>query len=231
MASVTHINFVAFRGYCTATHPLQGHQRMIVYDFLHNRSLYDHLFGSKLKRLSWPIRQKITLRTTRKLVYLHYEAQPTIIHQDIKASNIFLDETFEPKLADFGLAKFNPKEMMHLSTKVTGTLHYVALQYALYGKLTQGSDKLLLLKDGWKTFLLIDWAWSLVRKGRAREVIEENMPEPELAEVMEQYVLLVVLSCHPYLQARPNMEQKVKLLETNVAVPSGVQIASPQTNC
>ncbi|THG14406.1 hypothetical protein TEA_014844 [Camellia sinensis var. sinensis] len=194
---------------------------MIVYDFLHNGSLYDHLFGSKLKRLSWPIRQKITLRTTRKLVYLHYEVQPTIIHQDIKASNILLDETFEPKLADFGLAKFNPKEMMHLSTKVTGTLHYVALD----GK------KSLLLKDGWKTCLLIDWAWSLVRKGRALEVIEENMPEPELAEVMEQYVLLVVLSCHPYLQARPNMEQKVKLLETNVAVPSGVQIASPQTNC
>ncbi|KAL7235022.1 hypothetical protein ACSBR1_018491 [Camellia fascicularis] len=246
VASVTHINRVTSRGYCTATDPLQGHQRMIVYDLMHNGSLYDHLFGSKLKRLSWPIRQKIALRTARGLACLHYESQPTIMHWDIKASNILLDEKFEPKLADFGLEKFNPKELTHLSTKVAGTLGYVAPEYALYGKLTQGSDvysfgvvlleilsgkKSVLLKDEWKTCLLTDWARSLVRKGRALEVIEENMPEPELPEVMEQYVLLAVLSCHPHLQARPNMEQIVKLLETNVAVPSGVQIASPQTNC
>ncbi|XP_059654471.1 probable LRR receptor-like serine/threonine-protein kinase RKF3 [Cornus florida] len=228
IASVKHINLVGLRGYCTATVPLEGHQRMIVCDLMHNGSLHDHLFGSEMKKLSWPIRQKIALGTARGLAYLHNGALPAIIHRDIKSSNILLDESFEPKVADFGLAKFNPMGMTHLSTRVAGTLGYVAPEYALYGKLTEGSDvysfgvvllellsgkkALLSISEG-KTTLLTDWAWSLVSRGRALDVIEENMPEMGLPRAMEQYVLVAVLCCHPELDVRPSMDQIVKLLD------------------
>ncbi|KAF5739502.1 putative BRASSINOSTEROID INSENSITIVE 1-associated receptor kinase 1 precursor [Tripterygium wilfordii] len=230
IASVRHVNLVALKGYCTATNPMEGHQRIIVCDLMHNGSLYDHLFetGQKKKKLSWPIRQKIALGTARGLCYLHYGVHPAIIHRDIKASNILLDETFEPKVADFGLAKFNNAAgMSHLSTRVAGTLGYVAPEYALYGKLTERSDVysfgvlLLELLSGKKAFenndgkpsLLADWAWSLVQQGKASDIIEKDMAELGISEVMEQYVYTATLCAHPILHARPTMDQIVNILE------------------
>ncbi|XP_077218654.1 receptor-like kinase in in flowers 3 [Tasmannia lanceolata] len=235
IASVRHVNLVALRGYCTATTKFEGHQRIIVCDLVHNGSLHDHLFGSMEEKLSWPIRQKIAIGTARGLVYLHYGAQPAIIHRDIKASNILLDESFEPKVADFGLAKFAPEGMTHLSTRVAGTLGYVAPEYALYGQLTEKSDvysfgvvllellsgkKALISSTDGKSWLVTDWAWSLVKKGRALDVIEDGMTEWGPVEVMEKYVLLAVLCSHPQLHARPTMDQIVKIMETDLPVPS-----------
>ncbi|CAK9310023.1 unnamed protein product [Citrullus colocynthis] len=236
ISSVRHVNLVALRGYCIATTPMEGHQRIIVCDLMKNGSLYDHLFGFSDKRLSWPIRQKIALGTARGLAYLHYGAQPAIIHRDIKASNILLDENFDPKVADFGLAKFTPEGMTHLSTRVAGTMGYVAPEYALYGQLTERSDVysfgvvLLELLSGRKAlgvrshdsqpFLVTDWAWSLVREQKAMDVIEEGMPELGSPEVVEKYVLIAVLCSHPQLYARPTMDQVVKMLETELSVPS-----------
>lgn len=235
IASVRHVNLVALRGYCTATTPLEGHQRIIVCDLVKNGSLHDHLFGSMEGRLSWPVRQQIALGTARGLAYLHYGAQPTIIHRDIKASNILLDEKFEAKVADFGLAKFAPEGMTHLSTRVAGTMGYVAPEYALYGQLTERSDvysfgvlllellsgkKALTMSDDNQPSLVADWAWSLVKDGRALDVIEDGMPELGPEEVLEKYVLIAVLCSHPELQCRPSMDQVVKMLETDVSVPS-----------
>ncbi|XWS58252.1 hypothetical protein CRYUN_Cryun08bG0018000 [Craigia yunnanensis] len=228
IASVKHVNLVALRGFCTATVPLEGHQRIIVCDLMHNGSLYDHLFGSGKKKLSWPVRQKIALGTARGLAYLHHGLHPAIIHRDIKSSNILLDETFEPKVADFGLAKIKSEGMTHLSTRVAGTLGYVAPEYALYGKLTEKSDvysfgvvllELLSGKNAYankegKIFRLTDWAWELVEQGRTLDVIEQGMPEIGLPEVMEQYVLIAVLCSHPTLHVRPTMDQIVTILET-----------------
>ncbi|CAI9785645.1 unnamed protein product [Fraxinus pennsylvanica] len=139
IASIRHVNLVALRGYCTATTPYEGHQRIIVCDLLKNGSVHDHLFGLVEKKLSWPIRQKIAL----------------------------------------GTAKVN---------------------------------------DGQPT-LITDWAWSLVRNGRALDVVED-MPDLGPPVVVEKYVLVAVLCSHPQLYARPTMDQVVKLLDTNVPVPS-----------
>ncbi|KAG6646495.1 hypothetical protein I3843_07G012200 [Carya illinoinensis] len=235
IASIRHVNLVALRGYCTATVPLEGHQRIIVCGLMPNGSLYDNLFGPEMKKLSWPIRQKISLGMARGLAYLHYGVQPAIIHRDVKASNILLDETFEPKLADFGLAKFTPEGLSHLSTRVAGTLGYVAPEYALYGQLSERSDVfsfgvvLLELLSGKKAVisansegasLLTDWAWSLVREGRPMDVIDEGIPELGLPEVLEKYVLVAVLSSHPQVYARPTMDQIVKILENDCPAPS-----------
>ncbi|GFY91980.1 receptor-like kinase in in flowers 3 [Actinidia rufa] len=233
IASVKHVNLVGLRGYCMETDPLVGHQRIIVCDLMQNGSLYDHLFGlGGTNKLSWPIRRKIALGTARGLAYLHNGAQPAIMHRDVKSSNILLDETFEPKLADFGLAKFTPDGFSHLSTKVAGTLGYVAPEYALYGQLTERSDvysfgtvlleilsgkQAVFAVENGKHLLLTDWAWSLVQKGQSLDVIERGTPEMALPEVMEKYVMVAVLCAHPLLNARPTMEQIVKILETDFA--------------
>ena len=238
IASVRHVNLVTLRGYCTATTNLEGHQRIIVTDLMENGSVYDHLFGSAKQKLSWPIRQKIALGTARGLAYLHYGAQPSIIHRDIKASNILLDRKFEAKVADFGLAKFNPEGMTHMSTRVAGTVGYVAPEYALYGQLTERSDVfsfgvvLLELLSGRRALqidtdgqpsAITDFAWSLVRNGEALDVIEDGMPELGPTEIVEKYVLVAVLCCHPQLHGRPTMDQVVKMLEMEESVSSLIQ--------
>ncbi|XP_020213488.1 probable LRR receptor-like serine/threonine-protein kinase RKF3 [Cajanus cajan] len=235
IASIRHVNLVALRGYCSVTTRLEGYQRIIVCDLVKNGSLHDHLFGSNGVRLSWPIRQSIALGTARGLAYLHYGAQPSIIHRDIKASNILLDDKFEAKVADFGLAKFNPEGMTHMSTRVAGTMGYVAPEYALYGQLTERSDvfsfgvvllellsgrKALQMNNDGQPSALTDWAWSLVRTGKALDVVEDGMPQPASPQVLEKYVLIAVLCSHPQLYARPTMDQVVKMMETDESVPS-----------
>ncbi|MED6150588.1 putative LRR receptor-like serine/threonine-protein kinase rkf3 [Stylosanthes scabra] len=232
IASVRHVNLVALRGYCSATTNLEGYQRIIVCDLMKNGSLHDHLFsgGSNSSKLSWPIRKKIAIGTAKGIAYLHYGVQPSIIHRDIKASNILLDEKFEAKVADFGLAKFNPEGMTHMSTRVAGTMGYVAPEYALYGQLTERSDVfsfgvvLLELLSGKKALsigsdgqpsALTDWAWSLVRTNKALDVIEDGMPELGSPKILEKYVLIGVLCSHPQLYARPTMDQVVKMMETD----------------
>ncbi|KAI3760073.1 hypothetical protein L1987_50463 [Smallanthus sonchifolius] len=237
IASVRHVNLVALRGYCIATTPFEGYQRIIVTDLVKNGSLYDHLFGNHSARdnLSWPIRRRIALGMAHGLAYLHHGAQPAIIHRDIKASNILVDENFEAKVADFGLAKFAPEGATHLSTRVAGTMGYVAPEYALYGQLTERSDvysfgvvllevisgrkALLSVGDG-QPVLLADWAWSMVRNGTPLEVIDDGMAECDPPEIMEKYVLVAVLSSHPQLYARPTMDQVLKMLDADLPVPS-----------
>ncbi|KAK8997647.1 hypothetical protein V6N11_012195 [Hibiscus sabdariffa] len=235
IGGVRHVNLVALRGYCAAVTPLEGHQRIIVCDLMKNGSLYDHLFGPTKVRLSWPIRQRIALGIARGLAYLHYGAQPTIIHRDINASNILLDDMFEAKVADFGLAKFTPEGMTHLSTRVAGTTGYVAPEYALYGQLTDRSDvysfgvvllellsgkKALTMNDENQPSVVADWARSLVKNEKALDVIEDGMPELGPPEVLEKYVFIAVLCSHPEFQCRPSMDQVVNMLETDVSVPS-----------
>ncbi|GAA0142111.1 hypothetical protein LIER_03082 [Lithospermum erythrorhizon] len=233
IASVRHVNLLGLIGYCTWTNEFEGHQRIIVCDLMKNGSLYDYLFGDKEGKLSWVVRRKIALGTARGLAYLHNGVQPGIIHRDVKASNILLDETFEPKVADFGLAKFTPDGVTHMSTRVSGTMGYVAPEYALYGRLTERSDvysfgvvllelltgkKALMASDDGQVTLLTDWVWSLVKEGRALDVIED-MQEMDPPEVMEKYVMIAVLCSHTQLYARPTMTEVVKLLDNDIHVP------------
>ncbi|KAH7510463.1 hypothetical protein FEM48_ZijujUnG0129600 [Ziziphus jujuba var. spinosa] len=125
--------------------------------------------------------------------------------------------------------------MTHLSTRVARTMGYVAPEYALYGQLTETSDVysfgvVLLELLSWKKALLVgnedqpslvtDWAWSLVRDGRALDVIEDDMPNKSPPQVLEKYVLVAILCSHPQLYARPTMDQAVKMLETDMSIPS-----------
>ncbi|GMP75408.1 hypothetical protein CsSME_00032512 [Camellia sinensis var. sinensis] len=138
LSLVNHRNLVNLIGYCT-----DGHQRILVYEYMSNGSLEDHLLDltPDKKSLNWITRMKIAIGAAQGLEYLHDTAKPPIIYRDFKASNILLDEEFNPKLSDFGLAKLGPTgDKQHVSTRVMGTYGYCAPEYVRTGQLTKKSD-------------------------------------------------------------------------------------------
>lgn len=133
-----HVNLVTLIGYCTA-----GDQRLLVYEYMPMGSLEDHLFDLEpgQEPLSWNNRIKIAVGAARGIEYLHCKANPPVIYRDLKSANILLDNDFNPKLSDFGLAKLGPVgDNTHVSTRVMGTYGYCAPEYAMSGKLTLKSD-------------------------------------------------------------------------------------------
>ncbi|XP_022769383.1 probable serine/threonine-protein kinase PBL21 [Durio zibethinus] len=133
-----HVNLVTLIGYCTA-----GDQRLLVYEYMPMGSLEDHLFDLEpgQEPLNWNKRIKIAVGAARGIEYLHCKANPPVIYRDLKSANILLDNDFNPKLSDFGLAKLGPvDDNTHVSTRVMGTYGYCAPEYAMSGKLTLKSD-------------------------------------------------------------------------------------------
>ncbi|KAG6755695.1 hypothetical protein POTOM_041528 [Populus tomentosa] len=138
LSLVQHSNLVKLIGYCA-----DGDQRLLVYEFMASGSLENHLLDLRPGKepLDWTTRMKIASGAAKGLEYLHDVADPQIIYRDFKASNILLDEDFNPKLSDFGLAKLGPiggKE--HVSTRVMGIYGYCAPEYQMTGQLTKKSD-------------------------------------------------------------------------------------------
>ncbi|XP_061347857.1 probable serine/threonine-protein kinase PBL23 [Gastrolobium bilobum] len=138
LSMVKHPNLVRLVGYCA-----EGDHRILVYEFMANGSLENHLLdlGTDKEPLDWQTRIKIAEGAARGLDYLHNSADPPVIFRDFKSSNILLDENFNAKLSDFGLAKIGPREGQDfVSTRVMGTLGYCAPEYASKGKLSTKAD-------------------------------------------------------------------------------------------
>ncbi|OMP12632.1 hypothetical protein COLO4_02938 [Corchorus olitorius] len=112
ISAVQHRNLVKLHGCC-----IEGNRRLLVYEYLENKSLDQALFGESELHLNWPTRFNICLSTARGLAYLHEESRPRIVHRDVKASNILLDAELCPKISDFGLAKLYDDKKTHISTK------------------------------------------------------------------------------------------------------------------
>ncbi|KAK1299214.1 Proline-rich receptor-like protein kinase PERK8 [Acorus calamus] len=135
ISRVHHRHLVSLVGYC-----ISEDQRLLVYDFVPNNTLYYHLHGQGRPVLDWTTRVKIAVGAARGLAYLHEDCHPRIIHRDIKSSNILLDNNYEAQVADFGLAKLALDANTHVTTRVMGTFGYLAPEYASSGKLTDKSD-------------------------------------------------------------------------------------------
>ncbi|KAF7804436.1 serine/threonine-protein kinase PCRK1-like [Senna tora] len=137
---VEHPNLVKLVGYC-ADDDERGIQRLLVYEYMPNRSVEHHLSPRSETPLSWSKRLKIAQDAARGLTYLHEEMDFQIIFRDFKSSNILLDEQWNAKLSDFGLARLGPSEgLTHVSTAVVGTMGYAAPEYIQTGRLTSKSD-------------------------------------------------------------------------------------------
>ncbi|KAK8914502.1 Cysteine-rich receptor-like protein kinase 42 [Platanthera zijinensis] len=133
---VQHKNLVKLLG-CS----VEGSESLLVYEFLSNTSLDHYLFDSfKKTALTWERRFDIIVGTAEGLAYLHNASDVRIIHRDIKASNILLDEKFRAKISDFGLARYFADDQSHLSTGLAGTFGYMAPEYIVHGQLTEKAD-------------------------------------------------------------------------------------------
>uniref|UniRef100_A0A0A0KE58 Protein kinase domain-containing protein n=1 Tax=Cucumis sativus TaxID=3659 RepID=A0A0A0KE58_CUCSA len=137
---VEHPNLVKLLGYC-AEDDERGIQRLLVYEYMPNRSVQDHLSSRFNSSLPWAIRMKIAQDTARGLAYLHEGMDFQIIFRDFKSSNILLDDQWNAKLSDFGLARLGPSDgLSHVSTAIVGTIGYAAPEYLQTGRLTAKID-------------------------------------------------------------------------------------------
>lgn len=174
---VNHPNLVKLVGYC-AEDDERGIQRLLVYELMRNKSLEDHLLSRSSDPLLWIVRLKIAQDAARGLAYLHEEMEFQLIFRDFKSSNILLDEDFNAKLSDFGLARQGPAAGFdHVSTSVVGTVGYAAPEYIHTGRLTTKSDV---------------WSFGVVLYEliTGRRVLERNLPrgEQKLLEWVLPYV-------------------------------------------
>ncbi|KAK4594529.1 hypothetical protein RGQ29_018274 [Quercus rubra] len=137
ISEIKHDNLVELYGCC-----VEEDHRILVYNYLENNSLAQTLIGGSQSNIyfNWRTRCKVCIGIARGLAFLHEEVRPHIVHRDIKASNILLDKDLTPKISDFGLAKLIPSNVTHVSTRVAGTIGYLAPEYAIRGQLTRKAD-------------------------------------------------------------------------------------------
>jgi len=254
ISNLKHRNLVPLRGCCVVEgdddddYDEMSGQRYLVYDYMPNGNLNDHLFPlpdnqSGKKTLTWPQRKNITLDVAKGLAYLHYGVKPAIYHRDIKATNILLDADMRARVADFGLAKQSREGQSHLTTRVAGTHGYLAPEYALYGQLTEKSDvysfgvvvletmcgrKALDLSSSGspRAFLITDWVWSLIKAGKIEEAFDPSLLKDGESTnsnpkgIMERFVLVGILCAHVMVALRPTILDALKMLEGDIEVPS-----------
>ncbi|XP_030449939.1 putative serine/threonine-protein kinase [Syzygium oleosum] len=229
ISNIHHPNLVELIGCC-----VEGENRILLYEYLENNSLASVLLGSKSKHviLNWPQRAAICLGTASGLAFLHEEAKPPIVHRDIKASNVLLDGNLDPKIGDFGLAKLFPDNVTHVSTRVAGTVGYLAPEYALLGQLTRKADVysfgILVLEIvsgrssskaafGEELMVLVEWTWKLKDEQRLLDIVDPELAEYPEDEVL-RYIKVALFCTQAVSNQRPTMKQVVEMLSKNVSL-------------
>ncbi|XP_077222853.1 PTI1-like tyrosine-protein kinase At3g15890 [Tasmannia lanceolata] len=225
LGRVRHKNLLGLRGYCAGTD-----QRLIVYDYMPNLSLLSHLHGQFAGEvhLDWKKRMNIAIGSAEGLLYLHHEVTPHIIHRDIKASNVLLDSNFEPLVADFGFAKLIPDGVSHMTTRVKGTLGYLAPEYAMWGKVSESCDVysfgilLLEIVTGRKPIeklpggikrTITEWAEPYIVKGRFRDLVDPKLRGSYDENQLKVAINVAALCAQSEGEKRPNMKEVVNLLK------------------
>ncbi|XP_008220934.1 PREDICTED: receptor protein kinase TMK1-like [Prunus mume] len=165
LTKVRHRHLVGLLGYC-----LDGNERLLVYEYMPQGTLSQHLFNWKedgLKPLEWTRRLTIALDVARGVEYLHGLANQTFIHRDLKPSNILLGDDMRAKVSDFGLVRLAPEGKASIETRLAGTFGYLAPEYAATGRMT--------LKVDVYSFGVI-----LMELITGRKAIDESQPEESL---------------------------------------------------
>lgn len=236
ISCLQHPNLVKIHGCC-----VEGDQLLLVYEYMENNSLARALFGRENceLELDWPTRQKICLGIARGLAFLHEESRFKIVHRDIKATNVLLDRDLNPKISDFGLAKLDEEDKTHISTRIAGTIGYMAPEYALWGYLTYKADVYsfgivaLEIVSGKNNMsyasalefdctCLLDWACHLQQDGKLVELVDERLGSKYNKEEAERMIKVSLLCTNASPSLRPTMSEVANMLEGKTAIPDMV---------
>ncbi|XP_057955645.1 probable LRR receptor-like serine/threonine-protein kinase At1g07650 isoform X2 [Malania oleifera] len=231
ISALQHQNLVKLYGCCA-----EGNQLLLIYEYMENNCLSRALFGrngtGKLK-LDWPTRQKICLGIARGLAYLHEESILKIVHRDIKTSNVLLDKDLNAKISDFGLAKLYEDENTHISTRIAGTIGYMAPEYAMRGYLTTKADvysfgvvALEIVSGKSNTnyrpkedfVYLLDWAYVLQERGSLLELVDSDLGSAYCSDEAMVMLNVALLCANASPTLRPTMSQVVSMLEGQTPV-------------
>ncbi|KAK8598843.1 hypothetical protein V6N13_076789 [Hibiscus sabdariffa] len=231
MGRLQHKNLVQMRGWCR-----KGNELMLVYDYMPNGSLNRWIFDKPEKLLGWRQRLLVLADVAEGLNYLHHGWDQVVVHRDIKSSNILLDSEMRGRLGDFGLAKLYEHGQVPNTTRVVGTLGYLAPELATVAVPTASSDvysfgvvvlevvcgrrPLEMSTEREEEQVLMDWVRELYGEGRLREAADGRLREAADGRLREDYngeevemMLKLGLACsHPDPAKRPTMKEVVAVL-------------------
>ncbi|CAL5377752.1 unnamed protein product [Camellia sinensis] len=230
ISMAVHRNLLRLRGFC-----MTPTERLLVYPFMSNGSVASCLRERPDSQppLDWPKRKRIALGSARGLAYLHDHCNPKIIHRDVKAANILLDEEFEAVVGDFGLAKLMDYKDTHVTTAVRGTIGHIAPEYLSTGKSSEKTDvfgygvMLLELITGQRAFdlarlandddevMLLDWVKGILQDRKVETLVDADMQGNYAEDEVEQLIQVALLCTLSSPMERPKMSEVVKMLEGN----------------
>ncbi|XP_011031035.1 PREDICTED: probable LRR receptor-like serine/threonine-protein kinase At5g10290 isoform X5 [Populus euphratica] len=222
-----HRNLLRLIGFCTTTT-----ERLLVYPFMQNLSVAYRLRERKPEEpvLDWTTRKRVALGAARGLEYLHEHCNPKIIHRDVKAANVLLDEDFEAVVGDFGLAKLMDVRKTNVTTQVRGTMGHIAPEYLSTGKSSGRTDvfgygiMLLELVTGQRAIdfsrleeeddvLLLDHVKKLEREKRLDAIVDRNLNKNYNIQEVEMMIKVALLCTQASPEDRPAMSEVVRMLE------------------
>lgn len=222
-----HKNLLRLIGFCTTPS-----ERLLVYPFMQNLSVAYRLreFKPGETVLDWSSRKRIALGTARGLEYLHEHCNPKIIHRDVKAANVLLDEDFEAVVGDFGLAKVVDVRRTSVTTQVRGTMGHIAPEYLSTGKSSERTDvfgygiMLLELVTGQRAIdfsrleeeddvLLLDHVKKLQREKKLEAIVDRNLHTSYDTQEVEIMIQVALLCTQSSPEERPSMSEVVRMLE------------------
>ncbi|XP_054776622.1 probable receptor-like protein kinase At1g49730 isoform X2 [Prosopis cineraria] len=233
LARLHHRHLVALRGFC-----VKNHERFLMYEYMENGSLKDHLHSPSKAPLSWRTRIQVAIDVANALEYLHFYCDPPLWHRDIKSSNILLDENFVAKLADFGLAHASKNGSISfeaVNTNIMGTPGYMDPEYVVTHELTEKSDiynygvLLLEIVTGRRAIQdnknLVEWAQPYMGPDsvtRLMELVDPNVRESFDLDQLQTAVSIVEWCTQREGRIRPSIKQVLRLLyDTSEPMHSG----------
>ncbi|KAL8482240.1 hypothetical protein ACS0TY_028406 [Phlomoides rotata] len=226
ITALHHKNIISLFGFC-----FEDNHLLLVYDLLPRGSLEENLHGNEKEPLSfgWNERYRVAIGVAEALDYLHNREGQSVIHRDIKSSNILLSDDFEPQISDFGLAKWASTTSTHITcTDVAGTFGYLAPEYFMYGKVNEKIDVyaygvvLLELLSGRKPISsncpkgqesLVMWAKPILTSEKFISLLDPKLGSNYDQEQVERMVLAASLCIRRAPRARPHMSLVLKLLQ------------------